>query len=130
MGQYFKLVNETKKEVVDPWGIGGLAKYYEWLYNDQARVLVWLLRKSDGGGGGDVSDPAQYQTLGRWAGDRIVLVGDYDSSKLYEKAERFEDISELLHGEYNRDVARNVASKFRLPPLNGKARGKAPQLRA
>ena len=82
MGQYFKIVNEDKKEVINPWDLGGTAKFWEWLWNPQARVFVWLLRKSDEGGGGDINATERFETLGRWAGDRITLVGDYDSSNL------------------------------------------------
>jgi hypothetical protein len=105
MGQYFLLANEDKEEFVCPWEVGGLAKFYEWLWNDQARLLVWLLRRGSETGGGDVEDPAVYQTLGRWAGDRVSLVGDYDESGLYQKArERYRDISALLYQEYNAGV--------------------------
>lgn len=107
MGQYFKIVNEDKKEIVDPWKINGSAKFLEWLYSKQARVLVWLLRKSDGDGGGDIheAEREKYKTLGRWAGDRISLVGDYDSSGLYDKAtKKYTDISPLLLQEFNRAI--------------------------
>jgi hypothetical protein len=115
MGQYFKIVNEDKKEVINAWDLGGVAKFWEWLYNTQARVFVWLLRKSDGDGGGDIhtDERAQYQTLGRWAGDRITLIGDYDSSGLWDASETrnadgthspdagYTDISALVRKEFN-----------------------------
>jgi hypothetical protein len=119
MGQYFKLVNLDKKEVVNPWDIGGLTKFWEWLYNPQARVLVWLLRQSDEGGGGDIDEPERYSTLGRWAGDRITLIGDYDSSGLWDKSKTKEvdgrplpntehtDISKTLRQEFNQAVKRD-----------------------
>lgn len=107
MGQYFKLVNEDKKEVISPWEVGGGAKFFEWLYNNKARVLVWLLRKSNEVGGGDIDDRTRYETLGRWAGDRVVLIGDYDESGLYEEAEGYTDISEPLRHEYNDAVERD-----------------------
>lgn len=93
MGQYFKLVNLDKREVVNPWDIGGGAKFWEWLYNPQAAVCVWLLRQSDGDGGGDISaeERSRYTTLGRWAGDCITLIGDYDSNKLYQEASNRDD---------------------------------------
>ena len=91
MGQYFKLVNEDKEEVVVSYDIGGTAKFYEWMYNNQVRVLAWLLRRSNEGGGGDIDDSSKYQTLGRWGGDRVSLVGDYDDSGLYNKAAGFTD---------------------------------------
>lgn len=110
MGQYFKLVNEDKREIVDPWtahdvtvdGSGAPSKFYEWLYNNHARLLVWLLRRSNEGGGGDVENMPRFRTLGRWAGDRVSLIGDGDDSKLYQKAtEQYTDITRELYREYN-----------------------------
>lgn len=99
MGQYFKLINEDKKEVVNAWDLGGGAKFFEWLYNREIRVLAWLLRRSNVVGGGDIE---KYETLGRWAGDRISLVGDYDKSGLYDEEKTgFTDISKLLKEEFN-----------------------------
>lgn len=109
MGQYFKLVNLDKKEVVVSYDIKGSAKFYEWLYNNQARVLVWLLRQSNEGGGGDICDFDKYKTLGRWAGDRITLVGDYDRSGLYDIDKYFDykNISKKLLKEYNKAVKKD-----------------------
>ena len=121
MGQYFKIVNEDKQEVITSWGLGGPAKFWEWLYNTQARVFVWLLRKSDGDGGGDIptEERTRYTTLGRWAGDRITLIGDYDSSWLWERAETrgednkplagatYTDISAVVRREFNEAVERD-----------------------
>ena len=30
MGQYFRLLNYDKREYVDPWDLGGVAKLWEW----------------------------------------------------------------------------------------------------
>lgn len=59
-------------------------KLWEICANRGAGVIPYLLRKSDEGGGGDV-DADKAKWAGRWAGDRILVVGDYDSSKLYQK---------------------------------------------
>ncbi|MFQ5812035.1 MAG: hypothetical protein ACE5I2_02405 [Anaerolineae bacterium] len=49
-----------------------------------------------------VPDP---KYAGRWAGDEVYLVGDYDESRLFEEAEeRFTNISRRLVKEYNRFV--------------------------
>ena len=84
MGQYFLLANLDKQEYVHPHHIGGLLKLWEWCANRQAGVIPYLLRKSSETGGGDVDDPEKLLYAGRWASDRIVLIGDYDQSKLYD----------------------------------------------
>ena len=108
MGQYFKIVNESKHEFVCPWCIGGGAKLWEWAANSQGAVLTLLLRKSDEGGGGDFKD-ATYETdsaalVGRWAGDQVLLIGDYDSSRLWDKAKSYRNISRELADVWNRFV--------------------------
>jgi len=42
MGQYFKAVNVTKKEVVCPWCLGGVAKLIEWAVNPWGAVFTLL----------------------------------------------------------------------------------------
>jgi hypothetical protein len=100
MGQYFKLVNYDKKQAVNAWEIGSVAKFLEWCWNT-ADLLCFLLRKSDQGGGGDVGKPENYPHLGVWAGDHVALVGDYDSSGDFQNVD-FEDISKELYPEYLR----------------------------
>jgi len=103
MGQYFILVNLDKREYICPWCIGGLGKLREWVLNDQVRVFPFLLRKSSQYGGGDIQEA--YKFAGRWAGDRIVLIGDYDESGLYHEAfETYRDISKDLVEEFNRFI--------------------------
>ena len=105
MGQYFALVNLDKKEYVCPWCINGGAKLWEWAANTQSSVLTLLLRKSDEGGGGDYygyhrgcgeGGPIRCevnQIVGRWAGDRIAFVGDYDSTNLWTELPQWRNIS-------------------------------------
>jgi hypothetical protein len=101
VGQYFRAVNVSKKEFVNPYDLGGLAKLWEWCANRASGIFPYLLRKSNERGGGDISksDP---KYAGRWAGDEIYLVGDYDESDLFEKAgNEFTNISQPLVEEYN-----------------------------
>jgi hypothetical protein len=91
MGQYFMIVNIDKKEFVHPHRIGAGLKFWEICANNSARVVPFLLRSSAEGGGGDadewhdpqpagvVDDAASSNTCGRWAGDRIIITGDYDT---------------------------------------------------
>lgn len=39
--------------------------------------------------------------VGRWAGDRVVLIGDYDSSGLYGEMKKCTNISEAVVREWN-----------------------------
>jgi hypothetical protein len=94
-------VNVTRKEYVNPWDIGGLGKLFEWCVNRQAGIFPYLLRKSSDRGGGDVRFNAP-QFAGRWAGNEVYLIGDYDESNLYEIANsEYRNISKELATEYN-----------------------------
>ncbi|KAA1258576.1 hypothetical protein LF1_10980 [Rubripirellula obstinata] len=132
MGQYFKPVNTDKKEFVCPWCIGGGAKLWEWAANRQGAVFTLLLRQSGCTGGGDyggqepqvvelkdgdniadiiakgvvregMSMPIPNESIvGRWAGDRVALIGDYDDSGIYSIAsEQYRNISEPLVEAWN-----------------------------
>jgi len=85
MGQYFQIVNLTKKEYLDPHKCASGLKFFELLAADPpTKILGFLLRLSNEGGGGDI-DTTGKKYVGRWAGDSIVIVGDYDRSNIYEK---------------------------------------------
>jgi hypothetical protein len=134
MGQYFKAVNTDKKEYVCPWCLGGGAKLWEWAANSHGAIFTLLLRKSDKCGGGDVGrktvvlqledSPSSLaeavmagvaaegtpfgvdneSIIGRWAGDRVVLVGDYDSSGLWDDLQEYRNISAQVAEEWNRFI--------------------------
>lgn len=95
MGQYFYIANLDKKEWLNPHTLGMGLKLWEICANRGAGVLPYLLRKSDEGGGGDQNDP-DAKFAGRWAGDRIVVIGDYDSSNLYEEINKSKPMNESL----------------------------------
>ena len=42
--------------------------------------------------------------VGRWAGDRVTLVGDYDDSGLYQAAKAYRNISGPLVDTWNRFI--------------------------
>ena len=94
MGQYFIVVNKTKKEYLYPHKFGDGLKLMEFGCSGMGTLtgLTLLLRQSNEGGGGDFHGEHEY--LGRWAGDKITIVGDYDESKLYTIAgDSYTDIS-------------------------------------
>jgi len=102
MGQYFVLVNEDRRELVCPYCAGGTSKLYEFCAQPHSGLLPYLLRRSTETGGGDITAPETNEYAGRWAGDKICLVGDYDESRLYQKAyEEFDNITPSLCSEYN-----------------------------
>lgn len=107
MGQYFIIVNSTKKEFIHPHCLGNGLKFLEFAVSQNTPLaLCYLLRQSNSSGGGDIaqsveSDSALY--MGSWAGDSIAVVGDYDSSELYELAEKeYKNISHEVTREYNK----------------------------
>lgn len=100
MGQYFLIVNLDKREFVDPSRLGGGLKLWEICANNVCRILPFLLRKSSEGGGGDIRK--EYFSAGRWCGDRVVVVGDYDESGLYDlTSKEYTDISDAVRKDFN-----------------------------
>ena len=97
MGQYYLVVNKTKREYLYPHLFNDGLKAVEILWNGNTlKALGVLLLKSDGGGGGDLKaqNDENNPIVGRWAGDDITIIGDYDSSNLYTEAdEYYTDIS-------------------------------------
>ena len=115
MGQYFIAANKTKREYIRAWDIDCGAKLWEWCANHITGIFPYLLRKSNEGGGGDI-DVNDVRFAGRWAGDEVYLVGDYDDSNLYEIAQsEYRNISEGLAAEYN-EFIRIPKLKLRYQP--------------
>lgn len=115
MGQYYTLVNLDKKEKVEAHRIGCGMKLWEWAANPQGSVLVLLCGWSTELAGGDPDwyDPDIREIAGRWAGDRIALVGDYydpevDVKRLnlptWDEIEEYTDISRLLVRAWNKFI--------------------------
>lgn len=52
---------------------------------------------------GDAADAADRRlpSVGRWAGDSVYLVGDYDSTILYQAAKSYRNISKPLVEQWN-----------------------------
>jgi hypothetical protein len=81
MGQHWVIVNLDKKECVIPHKMGSGAKLTEQLgtFPGTAQALLILCAAQPfARGGGDLKTgyPGA-ETIGRWAGDRIAVVGDY-----------------------------------------------------
>jgi hypothetical protein len=101
MGQYHKLFNLDKKEFVHAHQINNGLKLMEQCgpmhHVPSTSDALWLLlANSNGRGGGDAK---QHDLIGAWAGDRIVVQGDYaeesDQSYIYNE-DLFSNISESI----------------------------------
>jgi hypothetical protein len=76
MGQYHKVYNLDKKEFIHPHHIDNGLKLMEQIADERCTsTAVWLLlANSNGRGGGDAR---KHELIGHWAGDRILVQGDY-----------------------------------------------------
>lgn len=81
MGQYHLVVNLDRREYLSPHSLQCGAKVWEQLTSSIStpQALFVLLLASNGRGGGDLfsPEPEGERIYGRWAGDRIAVIGDY-----------------------------------------------------
>lgn len=78
MGQYWIPVNLDKKEFIHPHRLGTGLKLWEQLANPLgtgAALIILQAAMPYPRGGGDLN--THEGVVGRWAGDRVVLIGDY-----------------------------------------------------
>jgi len=110
MGQYHKVFNLDKREFLAPHDMGDGAKLMEFGQSTGGTMtgLAVLLATSNGRGGGDfrpANEADSTDIVGRWAGDRIAICGDYgedtDKCNLYD-AEGYENISAMVYGALQR----------------------------
>lgn len=97
MGQYHILYNLDKKEYIHAHHIGNGLKLMEQCgYGKSTATGLWLLlANSNGRGGGDAR---HHPMIGRWAGDRILVQGDYaretdTNYQSYKELDNYTDIS-------------------------------------
>jgi len=89
MGQYYKIVNIKKKQYITPHTFGDGAKLMEFSMSASGVLagLAILLADGNGRGGGDLN--STNDIVGSWAGDNIVIAGDYaDEGKFVKEADR------------------------------------------
>jgi len=104
MGQYFLVVNTTKQEYLYPYKFGSGLKFREIAYDSMSVLtgMAHLLAQSSHGVAFDSSE-----ITGRWIGDNVLIVGDYDRSNLCTIAqETYTDISDevIEHMCFDPDV--------------------------
>jgi len=132
MGQYYLIVNLDKKQYLTPHKFGNGSKLLEFGSSGQGTMLALatLLASGNGRGGGDVFSSKfrtaktlyynQIQTkdkkakcpkeilnsplIGSWAGDRIVVAGDYMDPNIFLTAKQKRQFSTVLKKEYQKRV--------------------------
>lgn len=107
MGQYYVVANPDKREFLHPHRFGSGLKLMEFSGDAQSvmQAVAVLLADGNNRGGGDLrsNDPI----IGSWAGDRVVVAGDYaDDGRFLDEGEEgnlfsfamaeFEDISDKV----------------------------------
>jgi len=120
MGQYWLPVNLDKKEFIDPHKLGVGLKLWEQVVNYPGTaaalvILVAAMPETRGGGDLDLEGEGDYydvarRIIGRWAGDRIALVGDYaEDSDLAPEFRASQIYDQCRKGEY-RDISYDVCT--------------------
>lgn len=81
MGQYYVIANIDKKQFINPHVFGDGIKLLEFGASGCGAMtgLAVLLANSNNRGGGDLR--SDNKIIGSWAGDRIVVAGDYAEMK-------------------------------------------------
>ena len=79
MGQYHSIYNLDKREVIHPHDIGLGAKQREHTgHTASLSDMMYILTTcSPMRGGGDFVAEVMKDFIGRWTGDRVVVIGDY-----------------------------------------------------
>ena len=101
MGQYYKVVNTTKKQVMIPHSFGSGAKLMEFSSDGMSIMqgLAVLLADGNGRGGGDLN--SSNSIVGSWAGDQIVVAGDYaDEGNFVDGKYEYENILEFFSNRF------------------------------
>ncbi len=108
MGQYYLIVNLDKEGYIEPHDFGDGAKLMEFGNSEEGTMtgLAILLADGNGRGGGDLR--TNKEIVGSWAGDRIVVAGDYaDDGKFVNDEDKQEkNLWEVALDEYE-----NVSEK-------------------
>lgn len=100
MGQYYYIVNLDKKQYLHPHAFGDGLKLMEFGCSGEGTLLALAALLADGNGQGFGDLKSDDSLVGSWAGDRIVVAGDYAApghwgveGTLYDACGDFENIS-------------------------------------
>jgi hypothetical protein len=137
MGQYWKVVNLDKREFVHPHKLGCGLKLWEQVANAPgtgAALIILCAAMPEQRGGGDLEIlPGFEKIIGRWAGDRVALIGDYaedsdlprardKASTIYGRCLDDDDDASGIPGKPYRDISDLVSRQIE-HELSGKFEG-------
>lgn len=110
MGQYHLLYNLDNKEYVHPHDMDWGSKQREHTGGLLDGVLYMLLTASPERGGGDLhsNETPDFKVLGRWCGQRVVVLGDYTENGDIPGVENAKDLYENV-----RDQGINISARIR-----------------
>jgi len=109
MGQYHILINLDKKEFVHPHklGLGLKQREHSFTKGSIGDAIYILLSLDNGKGGGDMNSPWHTDNgyFGRWVGDHVAVIGDYNNTDMFSKNGKIIDYSKAynLTHEYDKD---------------------------
>ena len=103
MGQYYLLVNLDKKEYLETHKFNDCSKLMEFGQSAGGVLLglTILLADGNGRGGGDIN--SDDSIIGSWAGDRIVITGDYANPRKFLTEQEIKDYQEKYKEEEEKD---------------------------
>jgi hypothetical protein len=108
MGQYYKIVNVKKREYLNPHMFGEGLKLLEFGMSAGGTLtaLAVLLSNGNGRGGGDLH--SENPIVGSWAGDPIVVAGDYGDEGKFLPADKQDTTLYTVAEEEGKDISHLV----------------------
>lgn len=106
MGQYYFITNLDKEQFLHPHQFGEGLKLMEFGCSSMGVLtgLAILLADGNGRGGGDLH--SESEVIGSWAGDRIVVAGDYADDEKF--------LTEEQISRFSKDHPEELAALHRL----------------
>jgi hypothetical protein len=93
MGEYFRVVNTTRRQYFSGHSLGMSGKFAGLQGEPLASLYVWVMTKSA------YQDRPRFR--GAWADDAVVIAGDEGVNEpIYDAANEYEDVSEPLIEEW------------------------------
>lgn len=77
MGQYYYVINRTKRQYIHPHKFDDGLKLLEFGCSGGGTMTALALLLADGNGRGGGDARSKSAIIGSWAGDSIVIAGDY-----------------------------------------------------